>query len=157
KVESVPGTRVNYSSAGYGIVQQLLEDVARVPFGELVAREVLAPLGMSHTLAEQPPTASHAIACAAGHDEHGNPYPARWRVLPEIAAGGIWSTPEDLARFVLAIQEVQSRHSQFLSAATAKQMLTLQNASWALGFHIQGEGNARNFSHTGHSNGFRAV
>jgi CubicO group peptidase (beta-lactamase class C family) len=156
-VEYVPGTRFNYSSAGYGVIQQLLVDVTGEPYGDLVAREVFAPLGMTHSFAEQPPTVSHALACATAHDQHGIPYSGRWHALPELTAGGVWSTPEDLARFVLAIQAARTGRSAALSADAANQMLTLQNAVWALGFHVQGDGVARNFSHTGHSNGFRAV
>ena len=38
---------------------------------------------------------------AQGHYADGKTLPGGWRVMPELAAGGLWSTPSDMARLVI--------------------------------------------------------
>jgi CubicO group peptidase (beta-lactamase class C family) len=44
---SAPGTRYLYSNAGFSIAGAMLERAAGVPYEELIARELFAPLGMA--------------------------------------------------------------------------------------------------------------
>ena len=83
-----------YSGGGYAIVQQLIADATGMPFEEAAAAAVLHPCGMTRSTFAQPLPASLRPA-AARHD---------WRVYPEAAAAGLWTTPGDLARYVCAIQ-----------------------------------------------------
>jgi len=46
-----------------------------------------------------------AGADAAGYRANGEAVPGRWRVHPEVAAAGLWTTASDLARFALGIQQ----------------------------------------------------
>lgn len=83
-----------YSGGGYLVVQSLLEDATGLPFSVLAEARVLAPLGMRDSTFEQPlPTELHTRAARGD-----------WRVYPEAAAAGLWTTPADLARFAIAIQ-----------------------------------------------------
>jgi CubicO group peptidase (beta-lactamase class C family) len=84
-----PG-RFRYSGGGYAIVQQVVADVTGSPFASVARELVLEPLGMtSSTFGQAPP---------------GIPARPDWRIYPEAAAAGLWTTPEDLARFVCALQ-----------------------------------------------------
>jgi CubicO group peptidase (beta-lactamase class C family) len=49
EVESQPGSRFNYSSGGYALLQLLVEDVSGLPFSVFVREEVLEPLNMGET------------------------------------------------------------------------------------------------------------
>jgi CubicO group peptidase (beta-lactamase class C family) len=46
---SVPGTQNAYSSAGYSVLARILELAGGKPYGELLAQEVLEPVGARHT------------------------------------------------------------------------------------------------------------
>jgi CubicO group peptidase (beta-lactamase class C family) len=83
----------HYSGGGYTVVQQLIADVTGVPFAEAAADLVLRPLGMTSSTFAQP------------LPDGRRPRAARpdWRVYPECAAAGLWTTPEDLARFAAAV------------------------------------------------------
>lgn len=89
---AVHGT-FRYSAGGYVVIQQLIADVAGVPFAKAARELVLAPLGMTQSTFSEPLT-EDLRARAARPD---------WHVYPEAAAAGLWTTPDDLARYVCAV------------------------------------------------------
>ncbi len=75
-----------------------------------------------------------------------------------MAAAGLWTTPEDLARFAIEIQRsLAGKSTRVLSSAMTRQMLTPQVGSWGLGFSLAGEGASARFSHGGANEGYRCV
>ena len=120
-----PSTRWHYSGDGYLVVQQLLTDVSEQSFPEFMRKEVFEKLGMNDSTYEEPlPTVRRASA-AAGTLMNGEAVSGGWHVNPEMAAGGLWSTPSDLAR--LAVDLALSAHgkaSNVLTQSTARDMLT---------------------------------
>ena len=47
----------------------------------------------------------------------------RWHVLPELAAGGLWTTPTDLARFMIAVwRSYRGQPHALLSPGLAEEM-----------------------------------
>lgn len=153
RVEQVPGSGFSYSGGGYTIVQQLLIDVVGKPFPQLMDDLVFRSLNMKHTTFEQQPSA-RVGSPLSGHDSNGQPPPGKWRIFPEMAAAGIWSTPSDIARLAIEIQKAQRGRSKFLSAATVNEMLTPQAGDWGLGFSVEGEGPSRRFGHGGDNREF---
>ena len=151
RVEQVPGGEFRYSGGGYTIVQQLLIDRQRKPFPALMKELVIDPLQMEHSTFEQHPLPRRLANLAAiGHDYNGEPPPGKWRVLPEMAAAGMWTTPSDLARLVIELQRARTGQStKLLSAATVNQMLTPESGDLGLGFSLEGTGSGRRFSHGG--------
>ena len=156
RVDVPPGSRWRYSSGGYVILQQLLIDVLNQPFPDALQELVLAPLGM-HASAFQPAPLPHLEAITAcGHDATGAPIPGKWRVHPDLGSAGLWSTPSDIAKFVIDVQQSQyGQSNKILSSNMTKQMLSVQISNWALGFAIDGEGAAARFAHGGAALGFR--
>ena len=101
RVDAVPGTVWRYSGGGYTVAQQLMQDVAGRPFPELLAELVLKPVGMDDSTYEQPLPEARRGAAAAGHASDGKLLPGRCHTYPEMAAAGLWTTPSDLAKFLL--------------------------------------------------------
>jgi CubicO group peptidase (beta-lactamase class C family) len=97
----------HYSGGGYTVIQQLIADATGVPFAEAAAELVLRPLGMTSSTFLQP-LPDGLRARAARPD---------WRVYPECGAAGLWTTPEDLARFAAAVAAAAAGHG---AAAQAK-------------------------------------
>ena len=155
RVEAVPGTQWSYSSGGYLVVQQLLMDITGKPFPELMQSTVLAPLGMTKSSFKQPLSAEESKGTAAGYEDDRTPVPGRWHAYPEMAAAGLWTTPCDLARFALSIQQSVAGSSQsFLAQPTARQMVTRQKEDSGLGVFLEGKGDPVRFSHPGRVHGF---
>jgi len=150
RVDFVPGSQFRYSGGGFTIVQQLLIDVEKKPFPDLMRELVFNPLKMKHSTFQQSLPKDLINLAAAGHDSKGEKPAGRWRVLPEMAAAGMWSTPSDLARLAIELQRAQAEQSnKFLAVQTVNQMLTPQVGNWGLGFSVEGDGRTRRFSHGG--------
>ena len=156
-VDYEPGSRWRYSGGGYSVLQQLLIDVSGKPFVEVMREQVLEPLGMRHSTFAQPLPEALAARAAAGHDDAGKPLAGKWQVLPEAAAGGLWSTPPDLARFLNAwMQSHAARSEDWLEPSAARAMATRQAGSWGLGFELDGEGETLCVRHGGSNAGYRS-
>ena len=156
RVDIVPGSRHRYSGGGYTVLQQLLVDVTGEPFPDLMQRLVLGPIGMSRSTYQQPLPAARRGEAAQPHDGAGRPVPGGPHTYPELAAAGLWTTPEDLARFAIELQKaLAGEQKRVLAPATAKQMLTPPLGSYALGLGVDGSDEALRFSHGGSNAGFR--
>lgn len=107
-------------------MEQLLEDVSGKPFPVLARELVFEPLGMTNSSFDQRRSLEQANA-AMGHQLNGKRLPRRWNSYAATSAAGLWTTPTDLARFVIEIQRARTGQSnKVLSQRMTKEMLTLQ-------------------------------
>jgi CubicO group peptidase (beta-lactamase class C family) len=115
---------------------------------------VLKPLQMKHSTYEQPlPEALRAMA-ASGYDRNGKKVEGDWHVYPEMAAAGLWTTPADLAKYVIAIQSANLGRTRLLSPQLVHLMLTPGMNNHGLGPVITADG--LRFGHGGADEGFQA-
>jgi CubicO group peptidase (beta-lactamase class C family) len=154
-VDLIPGSRRRYSSEGYAIVQQLLMDIEGKPFPQIMKERVLEPLGMDHSTFTQPLPDSLVAMAAAGHIGPGQPIEGKGLIYHNMGAGGLWTTPSDLARFAMEIQAAApGGASHVLSQDLASAMLHDPVCGYGLGLGTTGEGSSRTFGHSGHNAGF---
>ncbi|UFX42796.1 beta-lactamase family protein [Bradyrhizobium sp. 41S5] len=157
-VDHEPGTRFEYSSGGYTIVQQLLIDVTRKPFPELLEEVVLKPFGMTHSSFLQPLPENDTPMAATPYRANGEPVPGGPHIYPELAAAGLWTTPTDVAHFALGVVRAWTgRDASVLSQATALQMLTPGLGNYGLGPIVLGVAPHRRILHPGVNDGFVSV
>jgi hypothetical protein len=73
-----------------------------------------------------------------------------------MAAAGLWTTPSDVARYVIEVELAHAGKShKVLSRKTVDEMLTPQGGGPAgLGPFLAGSGNSRRFAHPGEAAGF---
>lgn len=147
-----------YSGGGTVIMQLALAELTGEPFAALLQRTVLGPLGMTDSSYEQPPPAAAAARLAHAHDGQGRPMSAPWHVYPEQAAAGLWTTPADLARFVIEVQTaVRGPAGKVLARASALEMTSpVGTGPYAVGLSIEKDGEGWYFSHGGSNWGFQA-
>jgi CubicO group peptidase (beta-lactamase class C family) len=158
RVDVVPGSTSRYSGGGYTVMQQMMLDVTGKTFPDLMRENVLTPLQMNASTYEQPLPADRATCAAAGHDAKGKGIKRRWHVYPEMAAAGLWTTPSDLARFAIGIQEAfVGKSNPVISRTMTRQMLTVQIGSYGLGLGLEGSGDTLRFHHGGRNAGFDAL
>jgi CubicO group peptidase (beta-lactamase class C family) len=155
RVNTPPGSAWQYSGGGFTVLQQLMIDADRQPFDRLMAARVLQPLGMRHSSFTQPATAAMLAHAALPHNGAGQPYPAGPATYPELAAAGLWTTPSDLARFLIGVQRAAAgQPGQVLTQQSAATLLTPIMKGYALGVGIEGSGAATSFAHGGHNRGY---
>jgi CubicO group peptidase (beta-lactamase class C family) len=97
RLAAPPGRGFRYSGGSFTVAQHWAELTSGLEFGDLMARTVLEPLGMSASTFDQEPSA----ADVAPHDADGAPMPAYRHAA--LAAAGLLTTAQDLGRFGAAI------------------------------------------------------
>jgi CubicO group peptidase (beta-lactamase class C family) len=158
RIEYVPGTRYAYSGGGYEILQALIQDTTHQSFHEALQDLVLRPIGMADSLFMQPLPGPLAPRAATGHHVDGAELPGGWRVVPELAAGGLWSTPTDLAKLLIEIARAyRGEGSVVLDRETARTMLNRQNGGpYGLGGAVAGSGRNLVLMKRGQNIGYQA-
>jgi CubicO group peptidase (beta-lactamase class C family) len=153
-----PGTRYFYSGGGYEIVEALIQDTVGQPFETALRNLVLDPLGMRDSTFAYPLPNHLAGRATKGHLESGQPLPGGWRVVPELAAGGLWSTPSDLAKLLIdLIRAFRADGGTVLDQQTVFAMLTPQHGfSYGLGGAVSGAGANLVFMKRGQNVGYQA-
>ena len=91
---------------------------------------------------------------ASGYDRNGKKVEGDWHVYPEMAAAGLWTTPRELGKYVIAIQNTNLGRAHFLSPKMVHAMLTPGLNHHGLGPVISADG--LRFGHGGADDGFQA-
>jgi CubicO group peptidase (beta-lactamase class C family) len=98
RLEREPGSAYFYSNVGFNLLELVIEEVTGRDFVEYMADEVLHPLGMRSSSFAWSPNVARRIAI--GYDLRGRAVPTY--VYPARASGGLFTTVDDIARFVSA-------------------------------------------------------
>lgn len=155
-VKAVPGTNPEVASEGYCIVQQALEDVTAASFPAFMKSAILDKLRMTRSTFNQVLPADVLQQAASGHFK-GKILDGKWKLHPAMAAAGLWSTPADVANFIIDIHQTYTGKSErVLSRRMVEQMLAPQpgNPSRGIGFYVHGEGKNTVYYHRGWNQGF---
>ena len=156
RVVTVPGSQWSYSGGGFVVMQLLLTEATGSAFPDLLSQEVLRPIGMSHSTFALPLPVSQRQHAATAYDAVGKPIAGDFHVYPEMAAAGLWTTPSDLARAAIEIQNnYAGKSNKVLSKEMAHQMLTHQKDDWGLGVALSAVDHPLRFGHGGSNAGFQ--
>jgi len=158
-MERAPWTAYEYSGGAVTLMQLALSDARRRPFAEIMRTDVLEPIGMSRSAFEQPISPERDRNAARAHNGKGESMGPKWHVYPELAAAGLWTTPTDLARFAIEVQQsARGRSNKVLTRTTVQEMLSpVGVGSFAVGFSLAKQGEGWYFSHGGGNWGFRCT
>lgn len=160
RVVQTPGSLYRYSGGGTTISQLVIEEATGSSFVHAAQHYLFEPLGMRRSTYENPLPASHGNIAKA-HDGNGRltALPRGWHTMPEMAASGLWSTPSDLAKLMIAlIDSYHGAESSFLERATAEEMMTeVGLTDSGLGPTIEGSGVHRYFKHSGSNDSYKAI
>lgn len=153
----VPGTASQYSGGGTTIAQLVVMEQRRQAFDEAVQTYIFEPLGIKGATFRQPLPEHLAPRAASGHRPGPVVLPGKWRNLPQLGAGGLWTAPADYARFLMALRQAWAGASDaILPVALAGQMMSRQeHGPFGLGPRIFGTGQGLRFEHGGSQQGYQ--
>lgn len=163
-----PGARVAYSTFGYTLASLVLEAAAKLPFLELVHREIAEPLGMKSLAGDEPATViMNRVSGYHPGDLVRRGYPAfvgQWANAPQNnpaykwAGGGLLATPSDLARFGAAhLAPGKLAGTALQTLFTVNTEATEHSPPLGLGWRIDEDGGKRpRWHHAGGQAGARA-
>lgn len=100
RVERVlaPARRWHYSNLAYALLGDVVARLRNAPWAQVLQERLLDPLGLARTSpTPQPPAAQGYLVDA--YSDHARPEPA-WEQGSLAAAGMLWSTATDLARWI---------------------------------------------------------
>ena len=153
-----PGTGPRYSGGGTLITQQMLTDMTRQPYEQYMDEQVLRPLGMTNSFYNQPPPASQKGNLATGYKSNGDEVPGKYFVYPEKAAAGLWTTPTDICKYILEVQQAYlGKSSKVLNQEMVKLHVTPVTYDVAMGTFIQDRNGEKYFNHTASNEGFSGL
>lgn len=155
RVEFVPGSKMSYSGGAYNVAQQLVEDVTKLSFSQFMENTLLTPLKMSDSTFGYLDT-NRTSNIAYAHPSNGTPMEGGWKIYPESAAAGLWTTPTDLAKWLIEIQNglTTDKGSKLLNKDLLIDMVTPQVAVHGLGPVVSGEKEQLELSFKGRTDGF---
>jgi CubicO group peptidase (beta-lactamase class C family) len=155
-VDYVPGTRFRYSGGGYEVMDQVVRDVTGATFPDVLRERVLAPIGMVHSTYRQPIPDSLLDATASGYYADGTPVPERHHIYPEIAAAGLWTTPTDVALFLIEVQRsLRGESTRVLTRANAELLIREVRNNHSLAFFLRSIRGQICLWHAAANDGFR--
>jgi CubicO group peptidase (beta-lactamase class C family) len=148
-----PAMRFQYSGGGTTISQLIVTDITGRKYDEYMETEVLKPMGMLNSSYTQPPKANNL---ATAYYRNGQAVTGKYHLYPEQAAAGLWTTPTDLAKYIIECQlAYEGKSKKVLSQAMMQKRLTPYiDRNAALGVFIEERGGVKYFNHNGGNEAF---
>lgn len=154
-VNAIPGSIWRYSGGGYTVMEKIIEDVSGKSFDDYMLKNILLPIGMKNSTFQQPINKELHKNISAAYDKNGKLVKGFWHNYPEKAAAGLWTTPSDLAKYCIEIQDIlKGKKEGVLNKKTLELMLHKHKNSWGLGPSLRGRKDALIFGHGGKNKGF---
>ena len=135
-----PGTAYNYSAAGYLFAQGIIEGVTDLDMEDALADRVLAPFGMNNSTFDTTWAANSPDVVALHHDDNGNAVTGGERsVYRWLGAGGLWSTPTDIAQFLVTLSDggIAASGLRVLESSSVAAMMTGSTARSTYGLGLR--------------------
>lgn len=154
-VDTIPGSIWRYSGGGYTIMEKVVEDISGRPLEVFLEEQILKPMGMTNSTYQQPLGEKWQSNASAAYNRQGEIIEGKWHNYPEQAAAGLWTTPSDLAKYCIEIQNIKAgKIDGVLKQETVEAMLSKHLNDWGLGPGLTGEGESLLFRHGGKNAGF---
>ncbi|MBY9077941.1 serine hydrolase [Paenibacillus sp. HN-1] len=121
-----PGTSYMYDNFAYNLLGYIIEKVSGMPYQQYMEEHILKPLEMSNT--EMIISDQLRSRLATGYDENNNPI-APYTLQPSVAPdGGMLTTADDAAHFMIAqLNGGMYRNNRLWNDTTAAQMQHYQS------------------------------
>jgi len=157
-----PGERFEYSNQGINLAGHALVVTSGRPFADVMREEILAPLGMTNSTFNQAEV-TQKEDCAVGYLGKRLVPIVNGIVMPLVAAGGLFASANDLARFVIAhLQGGAGVHEKVISQRLLQEMYspqctaTNQVSGYGLGIYRAVQHDTVRLSHGGLGYGISA-
>ncbi len=158
KLDFEPNTRWSYSNTGYVLLGGVVAKVSGMPFGRFLEERILHPLGMEHS-AFEPATGMQGQARGYTSFALGPVEPATYESSGWLsAAGGLWASASDLARWDIALMNGQLlKPDSYRLMTTPRTLLSGHSTGYGCGLHIDHKSSETVLSHGGAVSGFLAI
>ncbi|REC74336.1 hypothetical protein DRF60_17885 [Chryseobacterium elymi] len=155
-VDKAPGTPFRYAGGGYCVMQQMMMDIEGKDFTTIMNEKVLIPLNMKNSTFSQPLPEAQVQLAATAYNQEGIKVPGKYHTYPEQAPAGLWTTAEDMSKFIIDVQNTLSgKSSTIISQKTAEEFTTpFIDPFMGLGVFLENREGHVYFNHGGWNEGF---
>ena len=155
-----PETEFHYSDAGYCIIQQVIEDVTKRQFHQVMKELIFDPLEMDNSLYVMTRSSISEEKFSCGHNRRGEVVEGNYPIYPYPAASGLWTTSYDIAKLVLELMNTLKGKSKIgITSRDAEELITSPyEKKWAgLGVFLDKSENELEISSLGWGTGFQCM
>lgn len=152
-----PGSQYSYCNTGYNLLAAIVAKVSGKTFPEWLDEHVFKPLNMHASQA--PASYSKVIKYqASSYDANGNDYYKSNDALTAYGSSSIFTTAEDLAKWVIRFQQALDRKDPvYVRMLETGELSNKQKIGYAYGLSVNNNNGVVNFSHDGGWAGFRTT
>lgn len=157
-----PGTTPAYSNYGAALAGYIVSRVSGMPFEEYVEKNILQPLGMSHSTFRQPLPDNLKPLMSEGYDVASKP-PKTFELVEGYPAGSMSVSGADMTKYMIAhLENGQYNGAQILKPETAQMMhsrifgLVPDMNGMAYGFYEETRNGHRIIGHGGDTQWFHS-
>ncbi|MEM1217843.1 MAG: serine hydrolase domain-containing protein [Bacteroidota bacterium] len=155
RFDTFPGTRFAYANTGYLMLQQVLEDHTGQSLTDWLADWVLEPLEMQDSELTNAFWDAQDRRYSYAYNSDGAVVDGYWYNDASLCAGGLWTTPKDLAKVIKEWALIWKGESDFLSAESLRAMIQGPVPGPAgTGVYVKGNLDSLVLSHSGKEVGF---
>lgn len=152
------GEKFSYSNIGYGILGLALSKVAGKPFIELVEDRIFKPLKMNSSFYVVPEGKKSNLSVGIEESDTETPLLEHKGRGYKVPNGGIYSTPSDLAKFMIALRGASPRllSAENLAMMQRNYVSIGEQNYYGIGFFINQNDQLTVVNHGGAVAGYRA-
>jgi CubicO group peptidase (beta-lactamase class C family) len=155
KLDFEPGAKWSYSNTGYILLGRIVEKISGENLGVFLSRRVFKPLAMNNTFYQ---LSTSDPRLATGYQRFALSEPEAMEAEANGwlgGAGGIYSTPRDLAKWDLAlIGGKVLKPESYALMTTARQLTDGRSAEYGCGLSVRTQGGRQVIAHNGAVSGF---
>ncbi|HEY2353295.1 MAG TPA: serine hydrolase domain-containing protein [Gaiellaceae bacterium] len=150
-----PGSSWSYSSPGFVLLAHVVETISGESYPVFLRENVLEPLGLRRTAADDTPPGGPAAHGSRG----GEPVPS-FDLAVNVGTGDVWSTTGDLIRWPTALASCESLSAATRGAAQSRQTPTtrdipgIEDVGYGFGWFTATLDGAPMIFHSGDNAGF---
>ena len=153
-----PGSKWEYSNSGYATLAMIVENISGSRFGDFLQRRIFTPLKMQRTIAYEAKrnSVSHrAYGYSRANDTWTETDQSSTSAV--LGDGGIYSSVDDLSRWVTAQRKLTLLKPETMKAATTPAPLESGTYPYGFGLFLQPYRDHPRVWHDGSTSGFRTT
>lgn len=144
-----PNLKFQYSGGGTTITQLIVENTTGEKYEDFMLKNVLIPLGMNESSYSQPPSPNKEKLLATAYN-NGKEVKGKYHIYPEKAAAGLWTNPNDLAKYIIETQlSLAGKSNKVLSRE-----MSVKRTENNYGVFLNDFKGTKYFGHSGGNEGF---
>lgn len=157
ELENEPGAVFNYNNTGYRFLAEVVARTSGMTFPEFLEQRIFQPLGMTNTLV-RPHRLAVVDNSAQGYTMTGGQYQEAFDLPGAIGAGGMYTTLEDMARWMNNFETHEVGGAEAYEKMTTSQVVAGSiTTGYGLGLFLTKERGLERIQHGGADLAHRAL